>query len=78
MQSTFFSQEELAELTGLVKPSAQERLLQKWGLRVWRNASNRVMLLREAYTQWQLGATIAANNAKPEPKIRPIHASPQK
>lgn len=78
MPSPFFSQDELAEITGLVKPSAQERLLQKWGLRVWRNASNRVILLREAYTQWQLGATIATANTKPEPKLRSINATPQK
>lgn len=74
MQSQFFSQAEIEELTGLVMPSAQERLLKKQGLRVFRNASNRVMLSREAYKLWQSGQGTPVT--KPEPKLRPIHASP--
>lgn len=74
MQSQFFSQAEIEELTGLVMPSAQERLLKKQGLRVFRNASNRVMLSREAYMLWQSGQGTPAT--KPEPKLRPIYATP--
>ena len=69
----FFSQEEIEEMTGLVMPSAQERLLKKQGLRVFRNASNRVVLSREAYTIWQTGH--GQTVTKPEPKLRPIHAA---
>ena len=63
----FLTPEELHDLTGLVKPAAQERLLRSWGISVFRNRANRVMLSREALTRWQLGEKIASTS---EPQLR--------
>lgn len=69
--SMFLTPDELHDLTGLVNPAAQERLLRSWGISVFRNRANRVMLSREALTRWQLGERIST---KSEPKLRLLHA----
>ncbi|MDO9227132.1 MAG: DUF4224 domain-containing protein [Pseudomonadota bacterium] len=63
----FLTPEELSSLTGLDQPAAQERLLREWGLTVFRNRANRVMLDREALTRWQLGVRMQQDK---EPKVR--------
>jgi hypothetical protein len=63
----FLTQDELLELTGLEQPAAQERLLRSWGLTVLRNRANRVVLTRDALTQWQLGVRM---HQEKEPKLR--------
>lgn len=62
-----FDPNELKQLTGLEQPAAQERLLRSWGLNVFRNKANRVMLSKEAYRQHQLGVKAQQNK---EPKVR--------
>jgi len=67
----FLTQAEIAELTGLTQPAAQERALQEMGLTAWRNPANRVILAREALVRWQLGERTSQRAVKePQVKIR--------
>lgn len=63
----FLTPDELRDLTGLEQPAAQERLLRSWGLSVFRNRANRVMLAKEALTRWQLGERMTKEK---EPQLR--------
>ena len=63
-----FSEDELRQITGHDQPAAQERLLVSMGLRVFRNAANRVILSREAFVRWQLGENLSTKR----PKLKPI------
>jgi hypothetical protein len=65
----FLTQEEIREATGLEQPSAQERLLRSWGLTVFRNRANKVMLAREAYVRWQLGERPERIQKTPQVKL---------
>lgn len=65
----FLSPEELADLTSLEQPAAQERLLRSWGLTVFRNRANRVMLSREALVRWQLGERPERTQQAPRVKL---------
>jgi hypothetical protein len=64
----FLDPQEIRDLTGLEQPAAQERLLRSWGLTVFRNRANRVMLAREALTQFQIGVRLTKES--PEPRLR--------
>lgn len=67
VDSQFFSEDELVEITGLTNPAAQERLLRSWGLNVYRNRANKVKLAKEAFIRWQLGEKIKKES---EPQLR--------
>lgn len=66
-----YNSAELQEITGLEQPAAQERFLTKLGLRVFRNASNEVVLEREVFRRWQLGLKMALDQQ--EPRLKSIH-----
>lgn len=53
--SSILEASEIEAITGLDQPAAQERLLRKLGLAVFRNKANKVILTREALVRWQLG-----------------------
>lgn len=56
-QSAFLTPEELRDLTGYARPSAQEAWLRARGFNVAKNGIGRVMLTWDAVVQWQLGAS---------------------
>lgn len=62
---------EIQEITGLEQPAAQERFLTRLGLKVFRNASNEVVLEREVFRRWQLGFSM--DREVTEPRLKPIH-----
>jgi hypothetical protein len=66
-------QEEIQEMTGLTQPAAQEKLLRAWGLVVFRNRANKVILSREAFIRWQLGER--AQRAEKAPRVKLLHES---
>jgi hypothetical protein len=66
-----YDQAEIQEITGLGQPAAQERFLTKLGIRVFRNASNQVVLEREVFRRWQLGIKMA--QVKQEPRLKTIN-----
>jgi len=66
----FLTPAEVALLTGLEQPAAQERLLRAWGLTVFRNRANRIMLSREALVRWQLGERPEKARKQPQVKLR--------
>lgn len=67
--SSFFSPEEIKEITGLELPSSQEKFLKKLGLNVTRNKANRVILSRDAFLQFQLGNSNRDKSTR-EPKLK--------
>lgn len=67
--SPFLTTAEIVELTGLEQPAAQERLLRRWGLTVFRNRANKVKLSRETLTRWQLGERSGKANKQPQVKL---------
>lgn len=62
-----FTPAEIARITGLEQPAAQERFLAKQGIRVMRSRNNEVILSRTAFAKYQLGGKIDS-----EPRLRGI------
>ena len=63
-----FTTAEVAIITGLEQPAAQERFLAKQGIRVMRSKNtNKVILSKTAFAKWQLGDKIDS-----EPRLRGI------
>lgn len=69
MSDSILTPAEIQAITGSPQPAKQERFLSGLGLRVCRNSRNEVVLAREAFIRWQLGAVSSADKA---PKLRPI------
>lgn len=65
----FLEPDEIKDLTGLEQPAAQERVLRAWGLTVFRNRANRIMLSREALVRWQLGERPERADRAPQVKL---------
>ena len=63
------SQAEIQARTGLKQPAAQEKLLREWGLVVFRNRANQVILSREAFIRWQLGERPPRQDKAPKVKL---------
>jgi hypothetical protein len=68
--SDIFDPDEIEAITGLTQPAAQEEFLVSMGLRAFRNKANRVVLAREVFCRWQLGAKVQTEQH--EPQLRPI------
>ncbi len=67
--SSILEPSEIETITGLDQPAAQERLLRKLGLAVFRNKANKVILTREALVRWQLGERPGRKTKGPQVKM---------
>ena len=61
----FLTPDELRDLTGYARPSAQETWLRARGFNVAKNGAGRVMLTWDAVIQWQLGGAARQLAAAP-------------
>ena len=62
----FLTPDELRDLTGYTRPSAQEHWLRARGFNVAKNGVGRIMLTWDAVVQWQMGGNTPKTSASPD------------